>query len=691
MNLSRTHARLVARPSFSPLGAALVLLALFWLCVRTGETGTYLSFFAATAVAIVLPGYAIGRAARIIRARHDNWERLTAATAIGTGTIVLGLFALSFLGTPFLPQILGAYLASISGLAIWYLVRDVRTSHRPAFGTTPRDERITRWLSGALIWTIWIALVFVFLFPTRGLIVAPEHDPVQNSLMADRLVKGLMLHSALPKMSHWYPPGGSYLAAVVSWVSGVQAAKVVTLQTQFYNLMITASLAMFLRRWLSDRRAGVVGWVVYGMMSVAIASYFVVCGKNSQVIGDFLLFYCAALALDVFRRRDIGVKFVFMALLAAGVLIHFTLGFMIPGVLLLLLIQELIKHRSRFLTLTRRQLRRWPSWVLAASVCAVPLVFEIDVLRHDEFLGKTMIGSVEENYEEPAGIFNFDLINFKILKHEVYVETIAMRRMAIAGGLLALMTLVIGSRDAPGLPRRRRWERLFVLSLPLLLFFFIGMNNSFIRRYGTLYFFACVAVAACYCAYMLCAWSDRIGPRRWRNQAWWFLVVLFPFVVMGVGNLSRRYESSKKPKTYVTNADLKAFAWIKANVSPNEYILPASTGTIDMHRGENISIDASLYMKMFAEREDVIGFVGGDRFDHVELGYRKLYLQLLRNLRDQDVLRQFARDNIKYVFVGARTAPYAATDPEAFAQHPDIYQPIYADGRVKVYRIVLSE
>lgn len=683
----------IGRPGFSPIGAVFVCLFVPYLSLRTGEAWLYLRFFGALALTVLLPGYAIGRSTGVIRARHANWERLTAAMALGTGVTVLWLFVLSFVGVPRLPIILAVYLGVMALAAGRFLAEDVGRAAKASSLLRSSVETKTLWLGGGLVWAILLALLFIILFPTRGLLVSPGHDPVQNSLMAHRLVAGDFLHTSLPKFSLWYPPGGAYLAGLLSWVSGIQSAKVVLIQTNVYNAMIAGSVALFMVRWLGSRLAGFVGFVTYGTLSAAIASYFIVCGKNSQVIGDFLFFYCGALSLDAVRRRDLKFKFVFMAMLAGSVIVHFSLAFLLPGFVALLVLRETLSHWGRLRSMAVGRLRNYRGWLLAASVCGIPLLFQALVLRSDPFLGKTMIASVEES-GQGSKLFDFDLINFAVLNHEIYVEMAFLRYLAAFGISLSVLLMAYGLMSCRWRQRKSTWDVVVLVGLPVFILFLMGLTNSFVKRYASLYLFAPVALGAGYGVFHICRWVAGAGPTGWRRRPWWPLMPLMPLIpllVLGVFNLNDRHLFFYRPKTFFEAADLKAFEWIRRNIPANEYFLPASTGTIDMRFGENVTVDSILYIKQFAEREDVIGFVGGDRFDHVELGYRALYLKLLKNLRDLEVLRQFVKDDIKYVFSGSQTNQYAATNPEDFSRYPDLYHPIYQDGRIRVYRITLSD
>jgi len=188
----------------------------------------------------------------------------------------------------------------------------------------------------AFLLTILFTLFFV---PPSGLLVAPLHDPAQNSIMANKIIEGNFLYSSIPKVSQHYPPGASYLTALISYIGTLDPSKVTLYLTNIFNITSGITFSIFIKNISKKRNLGIFAFFIITFISGFITKLYALAGKNSQILGYNLLFITATFFF-IGVGEGILKKIVTGFLLISCFLIHYN---NIPILALLLLILFVVK------------------------------------------------------------------------------------------------------------------------------------------------------------------------------------------------------------------------------------------------------------------------------------------------------------------------------------------------------------
>ena len=142
-------------------------------------------------------------------------------------------------------------------------------------------------------------------------------------------------------------------------------------------------------------------------------------------------------------------------------------------------------------------------------------------------------------------------------------------------------------------------------------------------------------------------------------------------------NITRDY-------TFVDQSDMDAYEWISNNTSRDEYFMPAAVDSTK--HAQLLTSDGSLYLKVFAFREDAISYISGNEFAHYDKGLRNKYSQLVKNPQDTVLLRFFLDRRIKYIYEDLNSRTNAGTQ-SVFNDFPSNYEVVYNSPGVIIYQI----
>ncbi len=661
----------LGRPEFSPVGLISILIWVLVVFFAGRESALYGQFLVATCLLFILPGYFLARRSGVIRIWHSHWERLVLALVLGASILLLIVFPISYFGVPIPGVALWSYGLVLSAFGLRLLYQDLRRGFQSLKNLEPRHFRWEDWIAAVAVWLVFCALLYIHIVPTKRLPVAPLHDPAQNSLMAQRLIEHFLLHASLPKFSNWYPPGASYLAALIGSITNLSGAKIVLIQTNFFNMMIAFSIALLAKRILVDRRAGWIAACAYGLNSYSAASYYFLAGKNSQVISDFWFFCAIYFLIGELWRKDARRIMITIAVVGATVMMHVTQAPILGCMIFLVAIWRGTHFGWRPM---------WP-WlrrnfiVLAVGILAVGLSVAIEfyVFSSDNLGGRLTEQAINTASNEVTHGFGY--FWSELIRDMTAHLNLGFLAEAHISQIMALLGLIGAGYWTCS---RQRYSRPWVLIIYFLIFS-IFMFYVLIFRFTGILLTLAIMLAAVMGYFAI--WRIL---RQWR---WGILILLVGLFVPGVGNLKERYQKYRgaAAAVSVSSDDRAAFQWIIAHTPPDAAFFTPDISNTNLLKTENITIGGVLYLKHFTGREDVLGFVGGDRFSHEEVEYRGLLFKLQKNYRDMEILHNLTKNDIDYIYAvaGARDAGFQA--------NPDLYQPVFSEGRVIIYKIKTDE
>ncbi len=154
----------------------------------------------------LIPGFLISRIFGLLT-HNDNYLQI-AIISLGTGvaTITSLLFLLNSFELPIGSAAIQTVLLFIAIPSMISLYQLVKKRPHNQIGSVFSNESL-------IIWILVNLLLYRFMVPTKGLIVAPLHDPVALSLMGTELVRGGYLLKNTSIFTRFYPPFGGYIMA----------------------------------------------------------------------------------------------------------------------------------------------------------------------------------------------------------------------------------------------------------------------------------------------------------------------------------------------------------------------------------------------------------------------------------------------------------------------------------------------
>jgi len=197
----------------------------------------------------------------------------------------------------------------------------------------------------SFLFAFFLTILFtLFFIPTSGLLAAPLHDPAQNSITAKMLIEGDFLYSSIPRVSQHYPPGASYLTALIAFVGTLDPSKVTLYLTNIFNITSGITFSIFIKNISKKRYLGIFAFFIITFISGFVTKLYALAGKNSQILGYNLLLITATF-FYIGVGEGILKKIVTGFLLISCFLIHYN---NMPILTLVLIILFIIKSNNIF-------------------------------------------------------------------------------------------------------------------------------------------------------------------------------------------------------------------------------------------------------------------------------------------------------------------------------------------------------
>ena len=646
-----------------PRGLLLInLLVTLWIIGQPPESWVYLKTVLGMCLTFLIPGFLISRIFGLLT-HNDNYLQI-AIISLGTGvaTITSLLFLLNSFELPIGSAAIQTVLLFIAIPSMISLYQLVKKRPHNQIGSVFSNESL-------IIWILVNLLLYRFMVPTKGLIVAPLHDPVALSLMGTELVRGGYLLKNTSIFTRFYPPFGGYIMAVLSGVTDIPTPKIVLILTNLFNLFGGLAFSVFANFFIRNKNGYIFSILAYSFFINFSSNLYYRAGKNAQLISYFFLFYTLILVYKSLQSRSWGLKLFTALAVVTSIMVHYSNLIVIVYAPLLIIIGYLTLYLKKELRLPQlmRELMHWTSIVPISAILFIHYL----TLKGDPFSGGRLVSNhlvsdklFHRSFEQYLEIF---WRTFSNLRHQ---EGNSIFLICILGYLYLIYHTL----------KKPEKFSLFFLFMPFVMFQFIQSSLPRVSQIAQLQLYQVMVIGM-----------------------FWFFVGLFSlarykvlyaiFFVIIVSNGSQQYQRLIKKYdrarfySVVSSADLNAFVWIRKNVPLDQYFLP---GNVKLRgSAQPYNLDAVLYLQVYTARQSAIAFYGGNRFHFNETDIKKRYQQLSKNLSDLTVLDYLTARNIKYIYFGNHRpwggGPLSAGE---LTEHPKIYAPVFDEGGVKIFMII---
>ncbi|MGK5086060.1 hypothetical protein WDW86_00745 [Bdellovibrionota bacterium FG-2] len=635
------------------------LVAGLWILFSTGNSDyDYFRLIIGIVFLFVLPGWLIGFFSGFVKVSQEFWQQGLIGFILGSSLVTSFVYFLGHffnLSSGFQWGGLAAvYLAG--GFLLWRM--------RPGL-----KFPILSW-GDAAIFTLFNILFYCFIAPTQGLLVPPLHDPTANVIIADKLSRFGFSLAQFPKFMSGYPPGAAYWTALLCSFTRVDAARAVLFTTNFMSLLCGFSLGLFLITFLKKRGVEYLGIIVLCMYSVSISRLYFTAGKNSQIFGYFFLFASFWAVTVALRAPGLLSNGVALTVSLFAIMIHYNNIVILPlGLLCIALtaVPELRKYSRQ----------DWAAFGGAFLYFVVGLLLLFWELTHTRSGGHIIPGHSGAGSVAAGGLFVRDFWSQfgKVLmdlpsflgfeKHEFF------RLTALSGVYLSVVASVLSAIW------RREYSLLFLPLFGLCCIVPHFVSNRSIQHYSSLNDFIPFLFFSVFGIYVVFV--------KLRRFPVLFTIGVGAFLIYGIDSLKVGvYDAftGSQHLSPVSQADLKAFAWIRNNTDENDYFLPAN---IVFTNGVSFQTDASMYLKVFAQRQEFLGFTAGDVFEDQNSHDIMIFRKLAGDLTSRDALTELRQRNVRYVYLGAYH--YWGEGIVDWEKYPSYYKKVYDNDGAKIFKI----
>jgi hypothetical protein len=642
------------------------------------------------ALAFVVPGLAI---VVYVLPNADSAYSVYERIAIGAG-LSLALYPILMLWTNLLGIQLGAWYAwlpaliGIAALSWRYWkhlsqARGVVHSGPSAANLLPRPglrNLLARAARSELFWPeltvlgVTALILFVRLFVLRSIDIPMWGDSYQHTMIAQLIVDhGGLFDSWEPYaelQSLTYHFGFHADAAVFHWLSGVDVPNAVLVTGQLLNALAVMVLYPLTVRVSGNRWAGVAAVLLAGMFS-PMPMFYTNWGRYTQLAGQAILPIAVLLAWNAFDQPSWNWRLPVLAMLAIGglslthfrVLVFFVLFVIAYGVS----------------ELWRRERIRARLINIVAVTAGAALIF-FPWFAH--LVGGSILGNLAS----------------QITRSVDSTPTWIQGYNSIDGWLRYLplmMWLLLPLGLAWGFWHKRQGVVLFVLWGVLLL---LSANPQWLRLPGEGAINNFAIFIAAYIPVGILAGSALgwlFGARPLVSRLPYVLALAALALAAGIANLADRTgDISPAQYALVTQPDLRAAAWIQANVSRDARFLVNSFSAY----GDSLFVgsDGGWWIPLLAHRQTMLppityGVERGPRPDYGEWINSLPVMIRARGIAAPEAIAMLGERGITHVFIGQLRGRVNYDGPDVLA--PDRlaadrhFRAIYHEDRVWIFQV----
>lgn len=529
----------------------------------------------------VLPGLAL--LALVGGGQHWGFnQRVIVACGLSIALYPLLLLYARLLNVRFGSGLAWATLALAAAVLAWDVARAgglARLREWRAGLVLPED-----WLPGVMLWGTFAVTLGVRLWVVRDLAVPKWGDSYHHTVITQLLIDHGGLFTTwepyAPMQSFTYHYAFHAVSAFFAWIIGLDAIRAVILGAQWLNALAALVMYPFTLRITGNRWAAAVAVLAAGLL-LPMPMYYVNWGRYTQLTGQVLLPILFVLTLEALESgwrewRAVALAVVTISGLWLAHYVVTIFAILLTGAWLLV---------SAF--------RRKPAWSLWAQVfglwaLALLLIAPWLVNVVNNYLPNMLNPLVKYSQESTEGFFRFPPLGFFPIRNGFYAPVYLM------------LTAAIGA--VVGLWRRERliwvivvWgagllvaANLFRTPLPVVNGLVDGFS-VFIVGYITIA--SLVGALVSYCVSL-----PAIQRFSWR------VLLVIGIVAASVHGAYWRSRVMDEGFVLVTDADLRAMAWIREQTPPEAKFLVNSffaTGP----KGFVAGSDAGWWIPLLAQRQ----------------------------------------------------------------------------------------
>ncbi len=644
--------------------ANLIILVLILLLPPDGLS--YLKTFGAILLLYNIPGYLVLKTLGFLKKKQPIHTKFIITLVTGFSLWFVPLFITSQFKIP-IPSILIYIIVGISSLIFLYLLyKDIRDKK------ILKQIKITK--TDIIMISLFNILLFVYLSPLKGLLVAPLHDPAAISVYAKKLIDNKYLLTELPQNILFYPPGGYYYIGLVADLMKLDPSKTTMIITNISNALIGFSFATFLTTIFKKRKS--LGWIsvfVFSFLSTYPAFLYFTEGKNAQIMAYVFLFASLYFFYQAIGNK-ITFKLLFGLIFVSSVLLHYNNLLITVVICIPIYIYKLLKEKYELKKIGKDILQ----WLSILLIVGVIFYLQLEVLKKISYFYSSILAPLEPEESFGNVIWFTDFFNwvspYKVPKIENRNNIIILSL-----GIISYFGVII--KFAYDFLKKKvvNKEVIFIFLLTLCFYIALYIELGAVSRHFS---FNKLILFLIPISYVICLLFDK-NIRLFKKFKLNHLLV-FISLIIGGWNMHTLYERYKGARfvSVVKEEDVKAFEWMNENIPKGSYIIPAHIQT-----KYSYILDSSLYMKAFTDNYELFAFVGGKKHDN-ERELRNTYLALENNPEDRELLERFTSSGIYYIFSGSHT-PWGCGELYCgfFDDYPDVYEVVYDKDGVKIYRI----
>lgn len=640
------------------------IIVLFVILLLPPDGFSYFKTFVGIILLYNIPGYLILKALGFLKEQQSLYSTFILSFVTGFSIWFVPLFITSQFRIP-IPSLLIYSIVGICFIIFLFLL------YKGIW-----NKNTLKKISGTdLIMIVFFnILLFVYLSPLKGLLVAPLHDPTAISVYAKKLIDSNYILTNLSYNNSFYPPAGYYFVGLVADLMKLDPSKTTMIITNISNVLTGFSFAALMTKLLKKRHLGWISVFVFSFLSTYPAFLYSSSGKNAQTIAFVFLFGSLYLFYEAIGKK-ISFKLLFGLILISSALLHYnnlliTLVLCIP-----IYIYKLLKDKYTWEEI-RKDIFRWLSiLVIVGAIFYIQLL----VLRNINCFYSSILKPLNTN-EKFVGLIGLtDFFNWFL---DYDVDYIGFRNSAIilTLGLFSYMALVI--KMGVEWLRAKRFNKEILFCFLILVCFYLALYVEIgaITRYFSFNKLILFLIPISFVINLLFNKDIKLFKKFKLN---YLLIIIF--LIIGGWNMYNLYEGYNQARfvSVVREEDIEAFEWIDENIPEGSYIIPAHIQ--DKHR---YVLDSSLYMKAFTNSYELFPFVYGEKPDNQQ-DLKTTYLSLKDNPTDISLLEKFTSSGIYYIFSGSHK-PWGCGELPCgfFDDYPDIYEVVYERGGVKIYKII---
>lgn len=638
------------------------VLIFFAILLLPPDAASYLKCFTGIVLLYNIPGFLLLRVTGLFKKEQPFYSTFILSLVTGFSLWLVPLFITSQFKIP-IPSIAIYVITTICTIIFLY--------------TIYKDFKKKTFLKITKIDTIMLILfnilLFVYITPLKGLLVAPLHDPAAISVYAKKLMENRYILSNLAHSHSFYPPGGYFLVGLVADVIQLDPSKATMIMTNLFNVFIGFSFATLMSKLFKGKNIAWISVFVYSFLSIFPALLYFTEGKNAQIMAFVFLF-----ASLYFFYESIGNKIFFKLLfgltLISSVLLHYNTLLITLVFCIAIYIYKIVKEKYKAKIILKDIL----TWTSILLIVGTVFYLQLQTLKNVSYFQNSILRPLDED-ERFQGIIGLtDFFEWFVPYNSSSINT-TNSIVVLALGLFSYSVLLI--KFGYDLIKKKTFNKEFLFLFLFLLFFYgaLYIELGAVTRY---FHYNKLIIFLIPISFIIGMLFDR-DIKLFKHLRLNYLLILL-FLLVGAYNMKTLYRHYIEVRfvSPVKQEDLKAFEWMNENIPKGSYIIPAH-----IQNKYGYVLDASLYMKAFTDNYELFAFVYGERLEN-ERVLKNTYLSLGENPTDISLLENFTSSNIYYIFSGSYT-PWGCGELPCgfFDNYPERYEVIYDLDGVRIYKI----